>query len=103
MPCHSPGVGYSSRSDTAIDNKPCDPYPKRMEVHFSADIETRLQQVASRNGIDAELLVQKTVARMLDDQAQFIAGVQKGVEQAERGELVDHQEVLNRIDRLFKS
>jgi predicted transcriptional regulator len=76
---------------------------KGMEVHFSPDIETRLQQVASANGKDAEQLVKDTVARMLEDQARFIAGVQKGIEQADRGEFVEHKDVLNRIDRLFHS
>jgi predicted transcriptional regulator len=74
-----------------------------MEVHFSPDIETRLQQVASANGKDAEQLVKETVNRMLENQARFIAGVQRGIEQADRGELVDHSEVRNRIDRLFHS
>jgi predicted transcriptional regulator len=40
-----------------------------MEVHFSPDVETRLQQVASANGKDAEQLVKDTVARMLENQA----------------------------------
>ena len=44
-----------------------------------------------------------TVARMLENQACFIAGVQRGIEQADRGELVEHEDVLNRIDRLFDS
>jgi len=74
-----------------------------MEVHFSPDIETRLQQVASANGKDAEQLVKETVNRMLENQARFIAGVQRGIEQADRGELVDHSEVCNRIDQLFHS
>jgi predicted transcriptional regulator len=74
-----------------------------MEVHFSPDIETRLQKVASANGKDAEQLVRETVNRMLDNQARFIAGVQRGIEHADRGEFVEHQEVLNRIDRLFHS
>ena len=76
---------------------------KGMEVHFSPEVETRLQQVASANGKDAEQLVKDTVARMLENQAYFIAGVQRGIEQADRGELVEHQGVLNRIDRLFHS
>ena len=76
---------------------------KGMEVHFSPDVETRLQQVALANGKDAEQLVKDTVTRMLENQARFIAGVQRGIEQADRGELVDHQEVRNRIDRLFHS
>ena len=74
-----------------------------MEVHFSPDIESRLQQVASAKGKDAEQLVMDTVARMLENQARFIAGVQRGIEQADRGESVEHKDVLNRIDRLFQS
>jgi predicted transcriptional regulator len=76
---------------------------KGMEVHFSPDVETRLRQVASANGKDAEQLVKDTVARMLENQARFVAGVQRGIEQADRGEFVEHQDVLNRIDGLFHS
>ena len=75
---------------------------KPMEVHFSPDVETRLQQVASANGKDAEQLVKDTVARMLENQARFIAGVQRGIEQADGGDFAEHQEVLGRIDRLFR-
>lgn len=76
---------------------------KGMEVHFPPDVETRLQQVAVANGKDAEQLVKETVARMLEDQARFVAGVQRGMEQADRGEFVEHKDVLDRIDRLFHS
>ena len=76
---------------------------KGMEVHFSPDVETQLQQVASANGKNAEQLVKDTVARMLENQARFIAGVQRGIEQADRGEFVEHKDVLDRIDRLFHS
>jgi predicted transcriptional regulator len=76
---------------------------KGMEVHFPPDVETRLQQVAVANGKDVEQLVKDTVARMLENQARFIAGVQRGIEQADRGEFVEHKDVLNRIDRLFRS
>jgi len=72
-----------------------------MEVNISPDVETRLRQVASANGKDAEQLVKETVDRMLESQACFMAGVQRGIEQADRGELVKHQEVVARIDRLF--
>jgi predicted transcriptional regulator len=74
-----------------------------MEVHFSPDVETRLQQLAGANGKNAEQLVKDTVGRMLENQARFIAGVQRGIDQADRGEFVEHQDVLNRIDRLFHS
>ena len=72
-----------------------------MEVHFSPDVETRLQELASANGKDVEQLVKDTVARMLDNQARFIAGVQRGIGQADRGEFIEHKDVLDRVDRLF--
>jgi predicted transcriptional regulator len=74
-----------------------------MEVYFSSAVETRLQQVASANGKDAEQLVKDTVARMLENQARFVTGVQRGIEQADRGEFVEHKDVLDRIDRLLRS
>jgi len=74
-----------------------------MEVHFSPDVEMRLQQVASANGKDAEQLVKETVSRMLENQARFTAGAQKVIDQADHGELVEHQEIVRRIERLFGS
>jgi predicted transcriptional regulator len=74
-----------------------------MEVHFPPDVETRLQQVASASGKYAEQLVMETVNRMLQNQARFIGEVQHGIEQAYRSELIEHMDVLKRIDRLFHS
>jgi predicted transcriptional regulator len=54
-----------------------------MEVHFSPDVETRLQEIAFASGKDPEQLVKDTVARMLENQARFIAGVRSGIGQAE--------------------
>ena len=72
-----------------------------MEVHFSPDVETRLQQVASANGKNAEQLVKQTVDRMLDRQSRFIADVERRVAQATRGEFVEHADVRKRIEGLF--
>lgn len=85
-----------------IASPPVFPYLQGMEVHFPPDIETRLQQVALANGKDAEQLVKDTVARMLENQACFIAGVEKGIAAAERGELIDHEDVVKRIKRLLE-
>jgi predicted transcriptional regulator len=74
-----------------------------MEVHFPPEVETQLQQVASANGKNAEQLVKDTVVRMLENQARFVAGVQRGIEQADHGEFVEHKDVLNRIERLLHS
>jgi len=73
-----------------------------MEVHFPPDVETRLQQVALASGKEAEQLVKDTVVRMLENQARFVAGVEKGIAAADRGELMDHEDVVKRINRLLE-
>ena len=74
-----------------------------MEVHFAPDTEAQLKQFAASKGKDAAQVVEETVARMLERQAQFIEGVNRGIAAADRGELVGHDEVVNRINRLFHS
>jgi predicted transcriptional regulator len=47
--------------------------------------------------------MKEAVSRMLENQERFIAGVQKGIAAAGRGELIEHDEVKNRISRLLQS
>ena len=74
-----------------------------MEVHFTAEQEAQLSQIANHNGTAPEQLVREAVARMLENQARFIAEVQEGIAAADHGELIDHDEVKSRIHRLFQS
>jgi predicted transcriptional regulator len=92
-------LAFSNRVASSADF----PYLEGMEVHFSPDVETRLRQVALANGKDAEQLVKDTVARMLENQARFVAGVEKGIAQADRGEVIDHKDLVTRINRLFEA
>ncbi|MFO0508472.1 MAG: hypothetical protein ACK5YZ_00535 [bacterium] len=57
--------------------------------------------MAQAKGKDAEQLVEDKVVDMLERQAIFVAGVNHGIAQAGRGELVDHDEVAKRISRLL--
>jgi predicted transcriptional regulator len=74
-----------------------------MEVHFAPDTEAQLKEFAARKGKDAARVVEETVARMLERQAQFIEGVNRGIAAADHGDLIDHEEVVTRINRLFPS
>lgn len=76
---------------------------KTMEVHFTPDIQTRLQQLATSEGKDAAQVVEETVTRVLERRAQFLEGVERGIEAADRGNLIEHDEVAKRIHRLFQS
>jgi predicted transcriptional regulator len=74
-----------------------------MEVHFAPDTQAQLNQLAASQGKAAEQVVEETVARVLRQQAQFIEGVNRGIAADDRGDLIDHAEVVDRVDRLFRS
>ena len=74
-----------------------------MEVHFSPEQEAQLSQIASYNGTPADQLVKQAALRLVEEDAAFRAGVRRGIEQADRGELIEHDEVKARIEHLLKS
>ena len=73
-----------------------------MEVHFTPDTEAQLKQFAASRGKEAAQVVEETITRMLERQAQFIEGVKRGIEDADHGDLVEHEEVVDRIQRLLQ-
>jgi predicted transcriptional regulator len=73
-----------------------------MEVHFTPNTETQLKQFAARKGKDAAQVVEETVSNMLERQASFIEGVERGIAAADLGDLLDHDEVVRRIGWLFQ-
>jgi predicted transcriptional regulator len=74
-----------------------------MEVHFSPNTEAQLKAFAARKGKDVAQVVEETVSNMLQRQARFVEGVERGIAAADRGDLVDHEEVVGRIERLFRT
>ena len=72
-----------------------------MEVRFTPERESQLSQIAGHRGTDAERLVKDAALRLLEEDMRFRAGVRRGIEQADRGELVSHKDVKARIERLL--
>ena len=72
-----------------------------MQVQLTAEEETMLAELAARDGRSAGDLVREAVKRYLEDDAKFILAVMKGLDSLNRGEFVSHEEVGERIDRLF--
>ena len=86
------------------DTGPCQSLTvRRMEIHLAPDTEAQLQHLATSQGKNAAQVVEETLARVLDRRAQFLEGVERGIAAADRGDLIDHAEVVNRIERLFQS
>jgi predicted transcriptional regulator len=76
---------------------------KMMEVHLSPDKEARLQQVATRTGKNAAQIVEEAVDRMLEYDTRFIQAVEEGRASARRGDLLEHDDVVERIEQMFRS
>ena len=73
-----------------------------MEIHLTPEKEALLREVAARNGQDAAQVIQEAVDRLLDHDAWFIQEVEKGLSQAAKGDLVEHDEVVARIEKRLK-
>ncbi|HET6841130.1 MAG TPA: hypothetical protein VFK06_05505 [Candidatus Angelobacter sp.] len=74
-----------------------------MEIRFSPELETKLNRVASETGHNTDQLVQQIVESWLDHDQWFREQVAKGLAQLDRGEFIEHDEVVARIERLFHS
>ena len=75
---------------------------KAMEVQFRPEQEAQLTQMATEAGTNPERLVKDVLVRYLDDEARFLAAVEKGIVAAERGEFIEEEEMDARIERMFK-
>jgi predicted transcriptional regulator len=73
-----------------------------MEVHFTPYTEERLRQLAASKEKEAAEVVEEAITRMLDRHAEFIEGVNRGIAASDRGDLIEHEEVVERIGQLFE-
>jgi predicted transcriptional regulator len=73
-----------------------------MEVHFTPEQEAQISQIANHNGTEPEELVKNAALRLVEEDAQFRAAVRRGIGQAERGELISHEDVKAHIGRILQ-
>ena len=74
-----------------------------MQVEFTAEQVRQLSKIAAHAGMDPENLVNEAALRLVEEDARFLAAVQRGIDQADRGELIDHEEVVARIERRLRA
>ncbi len=70
-----------------------------MHIDLTPKQEAHLAEVAVLEGTTAEQLIQVKVMRILHADERFLAAVQQGFEAADRGELIDHEEVLAHMQK----
>jgi len=78
------------------------PYLEGMEVHFTPEQQAQLAQIAIKAGTVPERLVTNVVVRYLDEEARFLAAVEKGLAAAERGEFIEEEQMDARLETMFK-
>jgi predicted transcriptional regulator len=74
-----------------------------MEVHLTSEQQALLAQLATKSGTDPERLAANVVARYLNEEARFLAAVEKGIAAAERGEFIEEEEMDARLEAMFKA
>ena len=74
-----------------------------MEVCVTPEMQAKLASLAAQEGRNTNELVQDTFSRYLEEQARIIEAIRLGEDALQRGEYLTHEEVGERLGRLFES
>jgi predicted transcriptional regulator len=74
-----------------------------MEVEFNSDLQARLAQRATQQGVQPNEVVQDVVARYFEEEDRFVEAVKRGEAALERGESLTHEQVGERLRRFLQS
>jgi predicted transcriptional regulator len=72
-----------------------------MEVEFTPDLQAKLTRLAAEQGRDTQTLVREAVERLVDYDEWFLREVDRGLAAADRGEFIDHEEIITNIHHRY--
>jgi predicted transcriptional regulator len=72
-----------------------------MEVHFTPELQAKLDRVAADIDSGADEYVQQLVEHYLDQDVWFRQKVTGGLKQLDHGEFLTHEEVGARLKKMF--
>ena len=72
-----------------------------MEVKLSPELQAKLDSMAAQQGRDSASLVHEAVERLIGYDEWFIRQVEEGLAQIDRGEVLPHEEVAARMEKLI--
>jgi len=72
-----------------------------MEVHLRPDLQAKIAQMAAEQGRETGALVEEAVERLVNYDSWFLHEVEKGLAAADRGELVEHEEIGSLIQSRY--
>jgi predicted transcriptional regulator len=73
-----------------------------MEVHFTPELQAKLNRVAAENRSGADVYVRQLVENYLDYDAWFRQKVTASVDRLDRGEFLTHEEVGAHLEKMFQ-
>lgn len=76
--------------------------PKTQPLMIDEDIRARLERVAAERGHSASKLAGAVLRDFLDEDDEFAKMVQVGIDQADRGELIDFEVVKDNLQQKLK-
>ena len=72
-----------------------------MEVPLNSELQEKLGLLAAQQGRTSEALVVEAVERMVSHDQWFLREVERGIEEAERGDTLEHSDVRKMIDQRY--
>ncbi len=87
---------------TTLPTDRLSPILKRMEIHFTPDVQARLAERAARQGRKLDETVQDVVARYFEEEDRFIEAVKRGEAALEEGDFLTHEQVSDRLRRFLR-
>ena len=70
-----------------------------MDISFTPEVEARLNRIASETGRGTDQVIQEAVERFVEYDEWFVGEVDKGLAQADSGEVIEHGDVVSRIEK----
>jgi predicted transcriptional regulator len=72
-----------------------------MEVILTPELQAKLSRLANESGRDTQALAQEAIQRFVDYDEWFLLEVEKGVDAAERGAFIEHEDVRTLINNRY--
>jgi predicted transcriptional regulator len=73
-----------------------------MEIQITPEQEAQLAQIAAHLQKDPHELVMDAALRLIAEDDRFRTGVRKGIEEADRGEVIEEAEMDARVERMLQ-
>ncbi len=73
-----------------------------MEIQLTEQEQAKLRDLAQRTGRSTQDVLREAIDSFLQQEIEFVEAVEKGLASLDRGEYIAHEEVISRIDNLFR-